>query len=234
LELGSLFHNFFVSNIISSKMTSSIIWDDAIDWGDDSISTIPSCEELEEVAHQSPSSANLVSSDTCATRSVTPPREMKQGRLGKRNSWFDWFEADNEASPTTNSSNSNSQKESKTADKSKQRRRDNKSDVSGQVKRSASDKGNSQCDIKTVSILKTLVPLEDEGFSAKEYKKISRRRSIQTMGNDEAGLKALQKSLTRSTKQLVKKVSKNNSGDSPEEEELHVPFPSRPRRRSAW
>ena len=201
-------------------------WDDNIDWGDDDLSN-PANEDLihQKYRLHAPSTRKLSKSNTVAPRQVTPPKS--QGRLGKRSSWFDWFESDEEGSTgTTNSSNSN--------------QRDRKTNKSIGTSEEVVINERSKIEEKGFlpQSLLSLVPLEDEGMSTKQYKKIARRRTVETMGNDEAGLKSLRERAKRPSKdlcKLVKKGSKNGYvSKTSSSDKLQVPFPSRPRRRSAW
>jgi hypothetical protein len=205
--------------------TTTILWDDTIDWGDEDSSTISTCKysinEVNAHTEKLPTKKGLSKSVTAASRPVTPPKN--QGRLGKRSSWFDWFESDE-------GSHSSISHTSKEKENTKFRNTSESQDESALAPSPA------PATAFLPQSLLSLVPLEDEGMSTKQYKKTARRRTLETMGNDEAALLALRekaKSSTKDQSKLVKKSSKGTSRNS-SQEKLHVPFPSRPRRRSAW
>jgi hypothetical protein len=214
---------------VAATTTTTMLWDDTIDWGDEDSSTIQICkDDFSHEAHthtgKLPSKKGLSKSVTNATRPVTPPRNQR--RLGKkRSSWFDWFESDDEG---THSTISPTTKEKETTKPSRKTNESNE--------KSKSKNESATTAFLPQSIL-SLVPLEDEGMSTKQYIKTSRRRTLENMGNDEAALEALRERAKRPTKnqsKFVKKSSKGLDGMNSSQEKLHVPFPSRPRRRSAW
>lgn len=196
-------------------------WGDNIDWGDDD-----GDHRHQKYKSDVSSLRKLSKSDTAAPRQVIPSKS--QGRSGKHSSWFDWFESEEleQYSHSAASSWSTS----------------NPRQVSKPIKRTSASEEEAPLNEKKPAVLiqslLSLVPLEDESMSSKQYKKNVRRRTVDTIGNDEARLKALRERAKVSTEDLskiVKKGSKNShvrKNGSPNK--LQVPFPSRPRRRSAW
>ncbi|KAL3792037.1 hypothetical protein HJC23_011202 [Cyclotella cryptica] len=227
-------------------MTSTCFWDDNIDWGDSS-STIHIVEPDEEPTHKlSVSSKNrAVESDRspCASRSVMYDAHVGRAALGKRSSWLDWFENDDDHSNKPGSMQSNFPKQDTLwKENAKQRRKSTDDDASERCEKKASGTDSTfEQKLRSSTFFpipfQMLVPLEHEGISAKQYKTVPRRRSTVAMSTENRPQlkKTLGGSLKQSTKDLTERVKKASSiSEENVDEELDVPFPSRPRRRSVY
>ena len=205
-------------NLTMPTMAPGVAWDH-VDWGDESSSTIHTTENLTNLRLPAsfPSSSRQATKSPNKVRDVTPANDAE--RLGKRSSWIDWFESDEEGSR-----DSNSLREMKVQKKASQRRRNLK------TKNENATENKSECSDKSSSFLPksilTLVPLEHEGISTKKkHMRNARRRTVMDQEEDLSRLRGLRE---KPTKELTKRASNSSQG------ELAVPFPSRPRRRSAW
>jgi hypothetical protein len=225
-------------------MTSSCFWDDNIDWGDTFSSTINIVEPVGK-----PSRKLLASSKNKVLESKRSPsasRQMKydahvgRAALGKRSSWLDWFENNDEDSSKSGSLPLNLSKPGTPGKEKAKHRRKSTDDCAAEPREKKTNGSDSTFEQKLRSStffplpFQMLVPLEHEGVLAEDHKRVPGRRSTVTMSTETRPQfkKALGGSLKQSTYKFVKKastVSEENADD-----ELHVPFPSRPRRRSVY
>ncbi|KAL7481857.1 hypothetical protein ACHAW6_007538 [Cyclotella cf. meneghiniana] len=225
-------------------MTSSCFWDDNIDWGDSSSSTIHKVEPVRK-----PSRKLLASSKNKVAESSRSPSKSRpmiydahvgRAALGKRRSWLDWFENDDEYLSKSGSPTLNFSKQGIPGKENAKHRR--KSSEDGAADRCEKRTNGSDSTLEQKSRSSTffplpfqmLVPLEHEGVSTVDSKRLPGRRSTVTMSNETRPQfkKALGGNLKQSTCELVKKAS--TISEESVDDELHVPFPSRPRRRSVY
>lgn len=205
-------------------MVTSSLWDN-IDRGDSSASSFNVTGLDLDTSHIS--KPNELRSSPKSPRLVIP-QESQQGRSVKRRSWFDWtndFEDDdsrvNDLPHTTHTKQDLGQRRKSMEDENLQ-----------EIKNRFNQKESTVPSSFIHNPFLILAQLDDEGIPAKEFEKISRRRSMER----EIRPKSLSGSLKRSTRDLAKFVRQvSNTGL---DEELHVPFPSQRRecnrRRSAW
>jgi hypothetical protein len=198
-------------------MTSSSLWDDNIVWGDSSQPTVNAIDfDLDTSSKSSYLDASYKTNASSRSKQDEPrvssnsPKLVvsQQVRPGKKRSWFDWtVDSDDEPSHETDTSLKNPKQH--------------------EIRSQDTEASCNQKDAPSSflpRLMLSISQLENEGYSAKEFKNISRRRSVEC---------ERPKSLSGSLKQFVRKVSAPSA-----DEELDVPFPSRPRegsrRRSAW